>query len=438
MKISIYGSGYVGLVTALCFAESGHHVVCQDIDPHKIAQLQKGHVPLFEPGLDQLLQTNLAAERVIFTNDALMAYQHGVLHFIAVGTPSDEDGSADLSHVIAVAKGIAAQIQNAPTVVIKSTVPIGSGTIVTTAMQQVFAERGVDFQAQLVSNPEFLREGSAVKDFLIPDRVVIGGENKEAVDLVKNCYLPFVDEQKIICMTRAAAEMTKYAANAMLATKISFINELSRLAEKTGVDILDVKKGIALDHRIGPHFIQPGCGYGGSCFPKDIAALSTMAKQWECDMPMLTAVSAVNARQKLWPAEKLKAHYGDRLAGKVIAIWGLSFKPDTDDMREASSIGVINTLLKAGAHIQVYDPQAYPQATKLWTDKEIVFANSAEEAIEGANALLLLTEWACFKKVSLSEIKKNLQDALIIDGRNLFDIEAVKQAGFVYHGVGRG
>ncbi len=437
MKISIYGSGYVGLVTALCFSEIGHEVVCQDINPEKIVQLQQGHVPLFEPGLDQLLQKNLAAERVVFTNDAPMAYQHGMLHFIAVGTPSDEDGSADLSHVIAVAKGIAAQIQHAPTVVIKSTVPIGSGTIVAAAMQQVFAERGVDFQAQLVSNPEFLREGSAVKDFLIPDRVVIGGDNKAAVDLVKNCYLPFVDEQKIICMTRAAAEMTKYAANAMLATKISFINELSRLAEKTGIDILDVKKGIALDHRIGPHFIQPGCGYGGSCFPKDIAALSTMAKQWECDMPMLTAVSAVNARQKLWPVEKLNAHYDHHLAGKVIAIWGLSFKPDTDDMREASSISVINTLLKAGAHIQVYDPEAYSQAKKLWTDKEIVFANSAEEAIEGANALLLLTEWACFKEVSLSEIKKNLQDALIIDGRNLFDIDAVKQAGFMYQGVGR-
>lgn len=437
MKISIYGSGYVGLVTALCFAEKGHQVVCQDIDPYKISQLQQGHVPLFEPNLDQLLQNNLETARVVFTTEKQLAHQHGELHFIAVGTPSDEDGSADLSHVIAVAEHIAKQVNVSPTVVIKSTVPIGSGAIVSAVMQKVFEERGVDLQAHLVSNPEFLREGSAVKDFLEPDRVVIGGENQAAIALVKSCYLSFVEAPKIICMARAAAEMTKYAANAMLATKISFINELSRLAEKTGVDILDVKKGIALDHRIGPHFIQPGCGYGGSCFPKDISALSHMAKAWQCDMPMLTAVSTVNERQKLWPAEKLMAHYGAQLPGKVIAIWGLSFKPDTDDMREASSIGVINTLLKAGVHIQVYDPKAYPHAATLWTEQEIVFATSAEEALEGANALLLLTEWVCFKKVSLQTIKSNLTDSLIIDGRNLFDLEKVKQAGFIYQGVGR-
>lgn len=439
MNITVFGSGYVGLVTAACLAQVGNDVVCMDIDAEKIAKLQQGIIPIFEHDLEEMVKENQAMERLRFTTDVKEAVAHGLFQFIAVGTPPDEDGSADLQYVLAVAKSIAENMDEYRVIIDKSTVPVGTADKVKAKMQSILNERGSSLEFDVVSNPEFLKEGAAISDFMKPDRIVIGTDNPRTAELLKALYAPFNRRtDRIIVMDVRSAELTKYAANAMLATKISFMNELANLAEYLGADIEHVRHGIGSDTRIGHSFIYAGCGYGGSCFPKDVKALERTAFEMGYKAELLNAVENVNNRQKRRLFEKIEAYYNGKLHGKVFALWGLAFKPETDDMREAPSRVLIDELLKTGAKIQAYDPEAMNEARRLYGENaQIVFCNSAKEALNGANALAIVTEWRQFTSPNFERLRELLSDKVIFDGRNIYDPATVKSYGLKYHAIGR-
>ena len=439
MKVTVFGSGYVGLVTGVCLAEVGNDVMCIDVDQQKIDNLKKGIIPIYEPGLDELVKDNQQAGRIKFTTDIQEAVSHGVFQFIAVGTPPDEDGAADLQYVLAVAKSIAENMSDYRIVIDKSTVPVGTADKVKQAILQVQASRGVAIDFDVVSNPEFLKEGAAINDFMKPDRIIVGTDNPRTAELLKALYAPFNrSHERIITMDVRSAELTKYAANAMLATKISFMNELANLAELLGADIEHVRNGIGSDSRIGYSFIYPGCGYGGSCFPKDVKALERTARQMGYKAELLNAVENVNDRQKQVLFNKVVQHYKDDLQGKIFALWGLAFKPKTDDMREAPSRIILEALINAGAVVRAFDPEAMAEAKRIYGDKPgLTLVETAEEALQGANALIVVTEWKNFWSLNFDLIKNTLKDAVIFDGRNLYQPELLKKQGFVYYGIGR-
>ena len=439
MKVTVFGSGYVGLVTGVCLAEVGNDVVCIDVDQQKIDNLKKGIIPIYEPGLDELVKDNQQAGRIKFTTDIQEAVSHGVFQFIAVGTPPDEDGAADLQYVLAVAKSIAAYMDGYRIIVDKSTVPVGTADKVKETILQVQAKRGVAIDFDVVSNPEFLKEGAAINDFMKPDRIIVGTDNPRTAELLKALYAPFNrSHERIITMDVRSAELTKYAANAMLATKISFMNELANLAELLGADIEHVRNGIGSDSRIGYSFIYPGCGYGGSCFPKDVKALERTAQQMGYKAELLNAVENVNDRQKQVLFNKIVQHYNGDLQGKTFALWGLAFKPKTDDMREAPSRVILESLINAGATVRAFDPEAMAEATRIYGDNPgLTLVETAEDALQGANALIVVTEWKNFWSPDFDLIKKTLKDAVIFDGRNLYQPELLKKQGIVYYGIGR-
>ncbi len=440
MRLTIFGSGYVGLVQGACMAEMGNHVVCYDIDEQKIARLNEGHIPIYEPGLEAYVERNVEAGRLEFTTDVQKAIDHGLFQFIAVGTPPDEDGSADLKHVLAVARTIGENMEEYRIVVDKSTVPVGTADKVKAEIESVLQERGKVVEFDVVSNPEFLKEGAAISDFMKPDRIIIGTDNPRTTELLKSLYEPFNrNHDRVISMDVRSAELTKYAANAMLATKISFMNELANLAEKFGADIEKVRVGIGSDPRIGYHFIYPGAGYGGSCFPKDVQALARSAGSVGYDAELLNAVEAVNYRQKRRVFEKLSEHYDGDLKGKKIALWGLSFKPRTDDMREAPSRVLMEALWDAGATVRAYDPEAMEEARRLYPNQDgLTLCETAYEAVEGADALAIITEWQEFRSPDYQALKEGLADGVIIDGRNLYEPETVETLGLKYYAIGRG
>lgn len=440
MRISIVGTGYVGLVTGTCFADVGNQVLCVDKDQSKIDLLLGGDIPIYEPGLEKLVKQNVAEERLKFTTDIKQAVDHADVIFIAVGTPPDEDGSADLSHVLAVARAIGQNLQEHRVVVTKSTVPVGTAEKVRNAISEELAARGADIEFSVASNPEFLKEGAAIDDFMKPDRVVVGADDERAVTLMRQLYAPFNrNHERLIVMDIPSAELTKYAANAMLATKISFMNELSNLAERLDADIELVRQGIGSDPRIGYHFIYPGCGYGGSCFPKDVQALHRTAKQYGYDARILDAVEAVNQDQKYVLLQKIDAHMGNDLTGKTFAIWGLAFKPNTDDMREAPSAIIIEGLIKRGATVKAYDPVAMEEASHMLESvgDSIEFVGDMYEATEGADALVIVTEWKNFRSPDFERLKSQLSEAIIFDGRNIYDPHSLADGGFKYYGIGR-
>ncbi len=439
MKVTIFGSGYVGLVTGVCLAEVGNEVICVDIDQAKIDNLKKGILPIYEPGLETLVIENQQSGRLKFTTDIQEAVNHGAFQFIAVGTPPDEDGAADLQYVLAVAKSIAEHMTDYHIVVDKSTVPVGTADKVKEVMLEVLKERGVDIEFDVVSNPEFLKEGDAISDFMKPDRIVVGTDNPRTAELLKALYAPFNrSHDRVIIMDVRSAELTKYAANAMLATKISFMNELANLAELLGADIEQVRNGIGSDSRIGYSFIYPGCGYGGSCFPKDVKALERTAQQVGYHAELLSAVENVNDRQKQVLFTKVLQHYNGEVKGKVFALWGLAFKPKTDDMREAASRVVLEALINAGASVQAYDPEAMDEAKRLYGNNPgLILAETAEQALQGANALIVVTEWKNFWSPDFEHIKKTLKDEVIFDGRNLYQPALLKKQGITYYGIGR-
>ncbi len=439
MRVTVFGSGYVGLVTGVCLAEVGNDVLCIDVDETKIANLKRGIVPIFEPGLDEMVKDNLRAGRLKFTTNVLEAVEHGVFQFIAVGTPPDEDGAADLQYVLAVAKSIAENMHEYRVIVDKSTVPVGTADRVKEVIEQVQDARVVDIPYDVVSNPEFLKEGAAIDDFMKPDRIIIGTDNPKAEKLLKALYAPFNrSHERIITMDVRSAELTKYAANAMLATKISFMNELANLAERLGADIEHVRNGIGSDTRIGYSFIYPGCGYGGSCFPKDVKALERTAQQMGYQAELLNAVENVNNRQKQVLFTKVSAHYQGDLQGKTFAMWGLAFKPKTDDMREAPSRVILEALIAAGANVRAYDPEAMAEARRIYSNKPgLTLTDTAEEALTGADALLVVTEWKNFWSPDFDLIKNTLKDGVIFDGRNLYEPELLKEMGLIYYGIGR-
>jgi UDPglucose 6-dehydrogenase len=439
MKVTIFGSGYVGLVTGACLAEVGNHVVCVDVDRAKIDLLNGGGVPIFEPGLESMIARNRTAGRLEFTTDARAGVDHGLFQFIAVGTPPDEDGSADLQYVLAVARSIAEHMSDYKIVVDKSTVPVGTADKVAAAMRAILEERRAAFEFDVVSNPEFLKEGAAIEDFMRPDRIVVGTDNPRTAELLRALYAPFNrSHDRLLVMDVRSAELTKYAANAMLATKISFMNELSNIAERVGADIEKVRVGIGSDPRIGYQFIYPGCGYGGSCFPKDVRALEQTALSVGYPAAILRAVEDVNLRQKEVLFDKLRAHYQGDLRGKVIALWGLAFKPNTDDMREASSRVLMEALWEAGARIQAYDPVAGEEAHRIYGDRpDLTLSDTADEALRGADALAVVTEWIAFRSPDLEQLKRELRDGVVFDGRNLYDPKAMAAAGLSYYSIGR-
>ena len=445
MRITIFGSGYVGLVSGACFADAGNRVLCVDIDARKIERLQRGEVPIHEPGLTALIERNTRAGRLRFTTDAAAGIAHGEVILIAVGTPPDEDGSADLRHVLAVARTIGQHLDGYRIVVDKSTVPVGTADRVREAIAQALAARGVAHPFDVVSNPEFLKEGAAIADFMKPDRVVIGTDSPRAIETMRALYDPFTrNRDRLIVMDVRSAELTKYAANAMLATKISFINELAGIAERVGADIEKVRQGIGADSRIGYAFIYPGAGYGGSCFPKDVQALQRTAAQAGAGSRLLEAVEAVNAAQKQVLYRRVAAHFGGDLAGRTIALWGLAFKPNTDDMREAPSRVLVEALWAAGARVRAYDPAAMGEARRLYGERldgpEAAFAlcASAGEALEGADALAIATEWQEFRSPDFDLLRERLAAPVIFDGRNLYDPALMARLGFMYYGIGRG
>ncbi len=439
MKVTVFGSGYVGLVTGVCLAEVGNEVVCIDVDQVKIDKLKKGIIPIYEPGLEELVKDNQQAGRIKFTTNIKEAVSHGVFQFIAVGTPPDEDGAADLQYVLAVAKSIAENMVDYRIIVDKSTVPVGTADKVREVVLQVQAQRGATVDFDVVSNPEFLKEGAAINDFMKPDRIIVGTDNPRTAELLKALYAPFNrSHERIITMDVRSAELTKYAANAMLATKISFMNELANLAELLGADIEQVRNGIGSDTRIGYSFIYPGCGYGGSCFPKDVKALERTAKQMGYKAELLSAVENVNDRQKQVLFTKVMQHYQGDLQGKTFALWGLAFKPKTDDMREAPSRVLLEALINAGAKVQAFDPEAMDEAKRIYGDKPgLTLVETADEALEGANALCVVTEWKNFWSPDFELIKNTLKDAVIFDGRNLYQPALLKKQGIVYYGIGR-
>jgi len=442
MRVTIFGSGYVGLVSGACLAEVGHHVVCVDVDADRIRGLQLGRVPIFEPGLTALVAANQAAGRLRFTHDAAEAVAHGEVQLIAVGTPPDEDGSADLRHVLEVARSIGQHL-TCPTVVVdKSTVPVGTADEVRATIASELRARDVEIVFDVVSNPEFLKEGAAIEDFMRPDRIVIGAGSDAAVARLKRLYAPFTrNHDRFVVMDVRSAELTKYAANAMLATKISFMNELANIAEKVGADIEMVRQGIGSDPRIGWHFIYPGAGYGGSCFPKDVQALVRTAEQHGYRAELLGAVDAVNRRQKEHLFGLIQRHYAgrDALAGKTFAVWGLAFKPNTDDMREAPSQVLLGQLWGAGARVRAYDPEATEEAQRVFGPREdLLLCSSAQEAVQGADALVVVTEWKQFRTPDFNRLQSELRDAVVFDGRNLYEPDDVEAAGLAYYGIGRG
>ncbi|MBX3707396.1 MAG: UDP-glucose/GDP-mannose dehydrogenase family protein [Pseudomonadales bacterium] len=440
MKITIFGTGYVGLVTGACFAERGNDVFCVDIDRDKIAALSRGEVPIFEPGLEQIIRNNLRSGRLIFSTDAAAGVAHGELLFIAVGTPSGEDGSADLSHVLAVARTIGTYMQTPKVVVDKSTVPVGTADRVREVVAEVLAGRGVEVEFDVVSNPEFLKEGAAVSDFMKPDRIVIGTSNPRSARLLEALYAPFNrNHDKLIHMDVRSAELTKYAANVMLATRISLMNELANLAERLGADIEAVRRGIGSDPRIGYHFIYAGAGYGGSCFPKDVKALVRTAEDVGYEATILQGVEAVNERQKRVLGAKIAAHYGGRLAGRVFAVWGLAFKPNTDDVREAPSQTLIDGLLAAGASVRVYDPAAGRVMAQRYAGcNDFTLCTERDDTLDAADGLVVVTEWNEFSSPDFHKLKARLREPVIFDGRNLYDPTYLADLGFTYYGIGRG
>jgi UDPglucose 6-dehydrogenase len=438
VKIAMVGTGYVGLVTGACFAEVGNDVLCLDVDQEKIRTLESGGIPIYEPGLAEVVKRNVAAGRLHFTTDVARAVRFGTVQCIAVGTPPGEDGSADLQHVVAAARNIGRHMTEYRVVVDKSTVPVGTADKVRAAIAEELAKRGVQAPFAVVSNPEFLKEGAAVEDFMRPDRVVLGADDPQATQIMRTLYAPFQrNHDRLIVMDVRSAELTKYAANAMLATRISFMNEMANLAERLGADIEEVRKGIGSDPRIGYQFLYAGIGYGGSCFPKDVKALMRTAEEAGATLPVLAAVERVNAEQKHVLAKKIMKRFG-KLAGRRIAVWGLAFKPNTDDMREAPSRVLIDELLAGGATVCVYDPVAMTAAKKeLANLKGVSYADSPHAALEGADALAVVTEWKEFRSPDFQTIKEQLKTPAVFDGRNLYDPEDMKRAGLEYYPVGR-
>lgn len=436
MKIVIVGTGYVGLVTGTCFAEVGIQVTCVDIDQKKIENLKKGILPIYEPGLEELVERNVSKGRLHFSTNLAESIPGAEVAFVAVGTPPGEDGSADLKYVLGVARDIGKSMQNPLVVVTKSTVPVGTSEKVRAAVAEELKNRNSNLAYYIASNPEFLKEGAAIDDFMKPDRIVVGVDHSEAETIMRKLYKPFVlNGHPILFMDIPSAEMTKYAANAMLATKISFMNDVANLCEIVGADVNWVRKGIGSDPRIGNKFIYPGVGYGGSCFPKDVKALIKTAQERGYPMRILNAVEDVNNDQKFVMVKKVKKHFGDSLKGKHFAVWGLSFKPKTDDMREAPSLVIIEELLKAGATVSAYDPVSMHETSKTLKDT-ITYANEPMDAVKGADALLLVTEWTEFRSPDFTEIKKELKSPVVFDGRNIYDREELQKLGFEYYGIG--
>ncbi len=440
MKITIFGTGYVGLVTGTCLAEMGNHVLCIDVDAGKVQRLENGEIPIFEPGLEPLVKRNHSAGRLQFSIDAEAGVAHGEVLFIAVGTPPDEDGSADLSHVLAVARSIGEHLDAPKVVVNKSTVPVGTADRVRKAIADTLAARGVQIRFDVVSNPEFLKEGDAVNDCMRPDRIIIGASSRHAAELLSKLYAPFNrNHARLVLMDERSAELTKYAANAMLATKISFMNEVANIAERVGADIELVRQGIGADPRIGYHFIYPGVGYGGSCFPKDVQALERTAHAHDYPARLLEAVGQVNRAQKHRLFELIARHFGNELRGKTIALWGLAFKPNTDDMREAPSRTLMEALWQVGARVHAFDPEARVEALRIYGERgDLELCDEPYAALQGADALAVVTEWKAFRSPEFDAIRAALNTPVLFDGRNLYDPEVVEGAGIAYYGIGRG
>jgi len=440
MKVTIYGSGYVGLVTGALIADVGNDVLCVDVDETKVANLKKGIIPIFEPGLDDVIKRNVDSKRLDFTTDKNRAVAHSEVQFIAVGTPPDEDGSADMQYVAAVARTIGERMDSRKLVVTKSTVPVGTGDMVERVLDEQLDQRNERLERVVISNPEFLKEGAAIEDFMKPDRIVVGTENEYAIEQMRELYAPFCRNRRdrLIFMSRRSSELTKYAANSLLATKISFMNELSNIADRLSADIEDVRVGIGSDPRIGYHFIYPGCGYGGSCFPKDVKALIATARQHDYKAELLEAVDNVNDRQKHVLFTKLMAHFNNDISGKTFAVWGLSFKPNTDDLREAPSRVLIESIIKAGGKVKAYDPVAMQEMRHFYpNEKNLQLIGTAQDCCDGADALLINTEWREFRSPDWDVIKDSLLNQLIIDGRNLYDPEQVRNLGIEYDCIGR-
>ncbi|RLC55086.1 MAG: UDP-glucose 6-dehydrogenase [Candidatus Cloacimonadota bacterium] len=439
MKLTVIGTGYVGLVSGTCFAEMGNDVICVDNDKNKIDKLNNGKIPIWEPGLEDMVHRNVEGGRLTFTTNIKDAVENSDICFIAVGTPPDEDGSADLQYVLAVAGDIAKYMNGYKVIIDKSTVPVGTADKVKKTVQEILDERGVNHKFDVVSNPEFLKEGDAINDSMKPDRVVVGTDSEECVELMRELYTPFArSHEKLIIMSVRSAEMTKYTANAMLATKISFMNDIANLCELTGADISEVRHGIGSDSRIGYKFIYPGVGYGGSCFPKDVKALIKMAEGIGTETRVLQAVEDVNDDQKSVLVHKVKKHFGEDLSGLTFAVWGLAFKPKTDDMREAPAITIINGLIEAGAVVQAYDPVAMDEANRVFGDNsKIKYTHGNYDALKGADALLLITEWNQFRYPDFDKMKNLLKTPVIFDGRNQYNPKELKEKGFAYYGIGR-
>ena len=440
MKVTIFGSGYVGLVTGACLADVGNEVVCVDIDERKIDMLNNGEIPIYEPGLDDIVRHNAKAGRLSFTTDIAKGVNHGLFQFIAVGTPPDEDGSADLQYVLAVADSIGQNMESYRIIVDKSTVPVGTADKVRAQIAETLGKRGKSIEFDVVSNPEFLKEGAAIEDFMKPDRIVIGADNPRTTELLRALYAPFNrNHDRLVTMDIRSAELTKYAANAMLATKISFMNELANMAEQLGADIEQVRLGIGSDPRIGYHFIYPGCGYGGSCFPKDVKALEYTAREIGYSAELLQAVEAVNNRQKNVLFDKIKRHFNGQLADKTIALWGLAFKPNTDDMRDAPSRNLMEALWASGANVHAYDPEAMAETTRIYGERDnLALFDAPEDALQNADALAVVTEWKVFRSPNFDTIKQTLKQPVIFDGRNIYDPDILRNQGFSYYAIGRG
>ena len=446
MKITVIGTGYVGLVTGACLAELGNHVTCMDVDAAKISALKQGKIPIYEPGLEEIVKRNSAEGRLVFTTDLTENKETADVYYVAVGTPSDDTGAADLKYVLSAVRMIGQQINQYCVIVDKSTVPVGVADKVSAAVKEELVKRGLEnLDFDVVSNPEFLKEGAAIEDFMKPDRLVVGHPTEKAKDVMSQLYAPIIRNHggQMIYMNVKDAEMTKYAVNAMLATRISFMNEIACLSDKLGVDIDNVRIGVGSDSRVGEKFLFPGCGYGGSCFPKDVKALVNMAETAGVDPVILKAVEARNAKQKTVLVEKIKTLFGENLGGVRIALWGLAFKPETDDMREASSVVFINAMLKAGAKVAAYDPVAMPVAKKMFDAKwfeqnKLSLADSQYEALDQADVLVIVTEWNAFLYPELNTIKQKLKHPVIIDGRNLYDPQEMRDAGFMYSAIGHG
>ncbi|HXV08391.1 MAG TPA: UDP-glucose/GDP-mannose dehydrogenase family protein [Burkholderiales bacterium] len=440
MKITMIGSGYVGLVTGACFADTGNEVLCLDLDARKIAMLNAGRIPIYEPGLEAIVARNVNAGRLRFTTDVAESVDFGTVQIIAVGTPPDGDGAADLRNVVAAARNIGRHMRAYRLIVDKSTVPVGTADMVRSAVAEELAARGIEVPYSVVSNPEFLKEGAAVEDFMKPDRVVVGSDDERATQFMRALYAPFQrSHERMLVMDVRSAELTKYAANAMLATRISFMNELANLAERLGADIEQVRRGIGSDPRIGYHFLYAGCGYGGSCFPKDVQALQRTAADNGMQLRVLQAVEQVNHDQKRLLLAKVVRRFGERLDGRRFALWGLAFKANTDDMREAPSRAVIDGLLERGARVHAYDPAAEQEARRLYAGQPgLDYAATPMAALDGADALIIVTEWKEFRSPDFEEIRTRLREPVLFDGRNLYDPALVRSAHLEYHGVGRG